>query len=105
MSDYDRIEDARLQKALATHLGHIIGADLISDQVALGIAKKVRAERVHGLSPKQEWVFQTKVLEPFCQPKCWRCGAPIDLEEGWDFESGEVNELCSSCRSDWEGMQ
>lgn len=104
MVHFDDQENARLHSELAEHITHLIEAGLIQDPIALGISKRVQDKGLDALSKKQDWVFKKQVYDPYCQPTCWRCGDSIPIGEAWDVEAGDLNDLCSSCRHDWNRM-
>lgn len=104
MAHFDDQETARLHAELAEHLSHLIEAGLIQGPKVLGISKLVQDKGADVLSKKQEWVFRKMVIEPYCQPTCWRCGCSIPVAEAWDVEAGDLNDLCSSCRHDWDRL-
>jgi hypothetical protein len=54
--------------------GHLEGA-------AEGIAKKVIAEGIDSLSPRQLEVFETHVLDEFSSESCERCSSSIPWSE------------------------
>ncbi|KEP69539.1 hypothetical protein DL1_03410 [Thioclava dalianensis] len=106
MSHFDDLENARVRYEMAEHLEHLFQAGIIRecDQPVYGIARLVQDKGQEILTPKQSWHFRTKVEEPYCRPECWRCGFTISVDQAWDVESGDLNDLCPSCRHDWDRM-
>ncbi|WP_395541550.1 hypothetical protein [Neotabrizicola sp. sgz301269] len=101
---YEQAEREREQKDLADHLKTLIDTETVKDQPELGITKQVIDKGRDSLSDKQEWVFKTKVYDPYCDQKCELCGERIPVSEAWDFEAGDLQHTCSSCRHDLENF-
>lgn len=68
--------------------GHLDGA-------AEGIAKKVIAEGIESLSPRQLAVFEEHVMDEYAAESCERCSNPIPWSEQYDaYHNGGY---CSYC--------
>ncbi|MCW7553669.1 hypothetical protein NX722_13730 [Endozoicomonas gorgoniicola] len=65
------------------------------EEAAEGITRKVIAEGRESLSKKQEYVFQTRVVDEFGTGDCKRCGEDIPWSEM--YAANENGCLCGWC--------
>ena len=93
-----------LNKLLST-LIQVEAFNSLSDTLrwkCVGISKQVIAKGTRSLSERQAYIFKEHVEIPFCHLECWRCSDVICVQDAYDLELGDVADLCSSCKHDWE---
>ena len=83
-------------------LEELIKSDCL-ESAALGITKKVIADGVSSLSPKQLYVFEKNVLDEFTQKKCSSCFGNIPWSEmSLAYDNGWK---CSYCVHRFQKME
>lgn len=95
--DKERLKQRVLHEDFNIYLEELIDANLIEDEVALGISKYILSNGARGLSDKQWYVFLEKGLIPNYVEYCERCAEEIPWTEMLGTVYINEDDLCGYC--------